>query len=99
MIKTAIILAIMYGFYRFYLRMAHEKKCSSCGKYIGKEAVVCHFCSVVQSAEAVIEASSVDQDIKPPVASASLLRSPLVLSLLLISQLAVAAAVYFLVFH
>ena len=99
MIKTAIILAMMYGGYRFYMRMFHEKKCSSCGKYIGKEAVVCHYCNVVQSTAAVIEASRVDEDIKPPAASASLLRSPLVLSLLLISQLAVAAAIYFLVFR
>ena len=96
MIKTAIILAIMYGLYRLYMRMFHEKKCSSCGKHIGKEAVVCHYCNVVQSTAAVIEATRVDENIKPSAVS-PLLRSPLVLTLLLISQLAVAAAIYYLV--
>ena len=96
MIKTVMILAVMYGLYRLYMRMFLEKRCSSCGKHISKEAVVCHFCNVVQSKTTVIEVVSHDQDIKPP---SNLLRSPLVLILLLLSQVAVAAALYFLVFR
>ncbi len=99
MIRTAIMLAVMYGLYRFYMRMFREKKCSSCGKYIGREAAVCHFCNVVQTTAAVIEAGSPDQDVKRPDPAVNLLRSPLVLTLLLISQLAVAAALYYLVFR
>jgi hypothetical protein len=99
MIRTAIILVMIYALYRLYMRMFQEKSCSSCGKHIPKHDPVCHHCSVVQSTASVIEVNSVDQDIKAPAASANLLRSPLVLSLLLISQLAVAAAIYFLVFR
>ncbi len=93
MIKALIMLAVIYALYRLYMRMFQEKPCSSCGKYIPKPDPVCHYCSVVQSKSVVIEADSLDQDIKPP---ASLLRSPLVLTLLVLSQVAVAAALYFL---
>ena len=93
MIKTLIILAIIYALYRLYMRMFHEKPCSSCGKHIPKPDPVCHHCNVVQSTSNVIEADRLDQDIKPPV---NLLRSPLVLTLLVLSQVAVAAALYFL---
>lgn len=96
MIKTVMILAVMYGLYRSYMRIFREKKCSSCGKHIGKEAVVCHYCNIVQSTAAIIETASLDQDIKP---RANLLRSPLVLALLALSQVAVAAALYFLLFR
>ncbi len=99
MIKTVMMLAVMYGLYRSYMRIFREKKCSSCGKHIGKEAVVCHYCNIVQSTAAIIETASLDPDIKRPDAPVNLLRSPLVLTLLLISQMAVAAAVYFLVFR
>lgn len=93
MIKTLIILAIVYAMYRLYMRMFNEKPCSSCGKYISKPDPVCHHCNVVQSTSNVIEAARLDQDIKP---SANLLRSPLVLTLLVLSQVAVATALYFL---
>jgi len=93
MIKTLIILAIIYALYRLYMRMFQEKQCSSCGKHIPTEDPVCHHCSVVQSSNIVIEADSLDQNIKPPV---NLLRSPLVLTLLVLSQVAVFAALYFL---
>ena len=93
MIKTVIILAIVYALYRLYMRMFNEKPCSSCGKYIPKPDAVCHHCNVVQSTSNVIEAARPDQNIKPPV---NLLRSPLVLTLLVLSQVAVATALYFL---
>lgn len=93
MIKSLIMLVVIYALYRLYMRMFQEKPCSSCGKYIPKPDPVCHHCSVVQTKNTVIEAGSPDQEIKP---SVNLLRSPLVLTLLVLSQVAVVAALYFL---
>ena len=51
----------------------------------------------MQSAAVVIAASGLNQEIKPHVESVNLLRPPLLLALLELSQAAVVAAIYLLV--
>ena len=56
-VRLAFTLIAMFIAYKLYQRMLKEKRCTACGKRIGRQAAVCHHCNTLQESAELVQAT------------------------------------------
>lgn len=94
MVRTLLILVTLYIGYTIYRRI-YARSCPACGQHMKREATVCPNCRRPQHADEAIEATILDADRAPMKEADGLFSSPLVVTLIVLTLLAVAAVAFF----